>query len=109
MPTIVKVTTPQGKVQKVVFTNTPQRKATGAAWGVQLGTFSSKAASEGVLKKAAAKLPPTAQDNVKLETVALKARHKTIYRAELVGLDELSARKACAVLAHCLTIKPARA
>ena len=98
------------KVQKVVFSNTPQKKSTGSVgWGVQLGTFSSKAASDAVLKKAAARLPAAIQDNIKMVELPLHTRHKTIYRAELVGLDELGARKACAVLAHCLTIKPARA
>ena len=109
-PVVASAPAPVGKLQKVVFTNTPQRKtASSLGWGVQLGTFSSKTVSEDVLKKAAAKLPAAAQDNLKLVTVALKARHKTIYRAELVGLNELGARKACAVLTHCLTIKPTRA
>jgi D-alanyl-D-alanine carboxypeptidase len=98
-----------GKPQKVVFTNAPQKKAIPVSWGVQLGTFSSKTASEDLLKKAAAKLPANLQDEVKLVSAPLHARHKTIYKAELVGLDELGAKKACAVLAHCLPIKPQRA
>ena len=107
-PAVVKVTTPQGKVQKVVFTNTPQpraAKAVLASWSVQLGTFSSKAASDETLKKAVAKLPAALQDNVKEISAPLHARHKTVYKAELAGLDELGAKKACAVLTHCLPLR----
>jgi D-alanyl-D-alanine carboxypeptidase len=110
-PAIAKVAAPQGKAQKVVFTNTPQPrvKPTPASWSVQLGTFSRKSASEETLKKAVAKLPAALQDNVKEVSAVLHVRHKTVYKAELVGLDEMGAKKACAVLAHCLPVRPARA
>ena len=59
-PAVMKITTPQGKVQKVVFTNTPQprSKATaGQAGGCSWARSAARPRATRLLKKAVAKLP----------------------------------------------------
>lgn len=82
-----------------------------AGWGIQVGAFNDKAASQRAVALAtqrAANLLDKATPHV----VEVKTDKGPLFRARLVGLDEKTARRACAALSRagqgCLTVPPAR-
>ncbi len=74
-------------------------------WGVEIGTYSSRLVSDAILQKAVATLPQDVRGAAHPVSVALHARHRHAYRAELTGLNELQAKRACSVLTHCVPVK----
>ncbi|HYH21323.1 MAG TPA: D-alanyl-D-alanine carboxypeptidase [Azospirillum sp.] len=72
----------------------PARKGT---WGVQVGAFNSRAASQRALATATKQLPRAFADT-KASVVEVATKKGKVYRARLMGLDEKSARAACAEL-----------
>ncbi|HYD69352.1 D-alanyl-D-alanine carboxypeptidase [Azospirillum sp.] len=72
----------------------PVRKGT---WGVQVGAFNSRAAGQKALATATKQLPRAFAD-AKAGIVEVATKKGKVYRARLMGLDEKSARAACAEL-----------
>lgn len=88
------------------------RAAAGPGWGIQVGAFNDKAAGQRAVAQATAKAG-TILDKALPNLVEVRTdRGETIYRARLVGLDEKTARRACATLSKagqgCMTVPPAR-
>lgn len=80
-----------------------------AAWGVQVGAFNTQKASQQALT-AAGKKAGRHLASARAVVSPLKTAKGTIYRARFVGLDEQSARSACAALAkagrQCAPVAP---
>ena len=102
---------PLSHIHRIVLHAPQKQTGNGAAstekWGVQIGTFSNKAASDAQLQKAALRLPGGVKEKAAPTSVPLRYRRKQVFRAEFTGLSELEAKRACSVLTHCLTVKPA--
>ena len=75
------------------------------SWGVQIGTFSSRVVSDAMLQHAVSTLPSDIRSQAHPVSQTMRGRHGRIFRAELTGFDQLSAKRACAVLTHCVPIK----
>jgi D-alanyl-D-alanine carboxypeptidase len=89
----------QGKAKKA------PAEVTEARWSIQVGAYASREATEAAIKRAIKKAPSILR-NAKVVVAALKQKHGTIYRGRLVGLEADDARKACHLLAHCMTVAP---
>ncbi len=76
-----------------------------AKWGVQLGTYSSRVVSDAMLQKAVATLPKDIKGMARPVSVPIHYRHGKVYRAELTGMNQIAAKKACTVLAHCIPLR----
>ncbi len=82
-----------------------QPEATQARWSIQVGAYATREATEQAIKQAIKRAP----DLLKHATAVvapLQQKHGTVYRARLSGLDSGEARKACHLIAHCLTVPP---
>ncbi|HYC03181.1 MAG TPA: D-alanyl-D-alanine carboxypeptidase family protein [Azospirillaceae bacterium] len=84
-------------------------QAAPSGWGVQVGAFSDRAASQRAVAQATERAGGLLNGAVPHLSEA-RADRGTIYRARLMGLDEKTARAACARLAKagatCLTVPP---
>jgi D-alanyl-D-alanine carboxypeptidase len=80
-------------------------EVTEARWSIQVGAYASREATEAAIKQAIKKAPSILK-NAKVVVAALKQKHGTVYRGRLVGLEADDARKACHLLAHCMTVAP---
>ncbi|WP_246472517.1 D-alanyl-D-alanine carboxypeptidase family protein [Azospirillum tabaci] len=84
-------------------------KADGSKWGVQIGAFSTREASNRALNQAT-KQAPFLLRAAKPAVTPVKANGSTVYRARMVGLDERTARKVCSELTRsghrCVTVSP---
>jgi D-alanyl-D-alanine carboxypeptidase len=104
---------PRASGERVAMLVTPKsqrekaRKAdvTEARWGIQVGAYASREATESAIKQAIKKVPGILK-NAKVVVAALKQKHGTVYRGRLVGLEADDARKACRALSHCMTVAP---
>ena len=74
-------------------------------WHVQLNTYTSKVVSDAVLEKAVASLPSDIRQKAHPVSHVLVTHGRKIYRAEIAGFDQASAKKACSVLTHCVPLK----
>lgn len=78
-------------------------------WGVQVGAFTDPEAGQRAVDLAAAAVPSLLR-NAEGQILAVATDGGTLFRARLVGLDEPSARAACAQLERvgqgCLTVPP---
>lgn len=90
----------------------PQPKAMPSGWGIQVGAFNDKASSQKAIALATQRAG-TLLDSALPDVLEVKTAKGTLYRARLMGLDEKSARNACAKLAKvghgCLTVPPKKA
>lgn len=84
-------------------------KADGSKWGVQVGAFSTREASNRALTQAT-KQAPFLLRAAKPAVTPVKANGSTVYRARMVGLDERTARKVCSELTRsghrCVPVSP---
>jgi D-alanyl-D-alanine carboxypeptidase len=106
---------PKASGERVAMLVTPKsqrekaRKApvevTEARWSIQVGAYASREATEAAIKQAVKKAPSILK-NAKVVVAALKQKHGTVYRGRLSGLEAGDARKACHLLAHCITVPP---
>jgi len=104
---------PKASGERVAMLVTPKsqrekaRKAevTEAHWGIQVGAYASREATEAAIKQAIKKVPNILK-GAKVVVAALKQKHGTVYRGRLVGLEADDARKACRALSHCMTVAP---
>jgi D-alanyl-D-alanine carboxypeptidase len=78
---------------------------TAAGWSIQVGAYATKAATEAAIKQAIKKVPAILR-NARVVVAALPQKHGTIYRGRLSGLEANDARKACHLIAHCMTVPP---
>lgn len=80
-------------------------KAQPAGWSIQVGAYATRQATEQAIKQAIKRAP----DILKHATAVvapLSQKHGTVYRARLAGLEAGEAKKACKMIAHCLTVAP---
>lgn len=86
----------------------PAREPSG--WGIQVGAFNNKAASQKAVASASERAPALLNAAIP-HVVEVPTDGGRLYRARLMGLDEKSARTACAQLSRaglgCLTVPPA--
>jgi D-alanyl-D-alanine carboxypeptidase len=77
-------------------------------WGIRLGSFGQRAKAEKVASATAKRLGDLVADG-HTQVVPTRVRHAVVYRAELVGLAEADAQRACVALRHhrapCAVIK----
>ncbi|PWC73251.1 D-alanyl-D-alanine carboxypeptidase [Azospirillum sp. TSH58] len=89
--------------------DTDSSKADGSKWGVQVGAFSTREASNRALSQAT-KQAPFLLRAAKPAVTPVKANGSTVYRARMVGLDERTARKVCSELTRsghrCVPVSP---
>lgn len=87
----------------------PSRKATLGGWSIQVGAFNDKAASQRAVNQATQRMG-TLLDSATPHLMEVSTAKGTLYRARLTGLDEKTARRACAQLSKagqgCLTLPP---
>jgi D-alanyl-D-alanine carboxypeptidase len=81
------------------------RKAEPAGWSIQAGAYTTRQAAELAIKQAVKRAPDLLRNATAVVT-PLTQKHKTIYRARLAGLDAGEAKKACKMIAHCMTVAP---
>jgi D-alanyl-D-alanine carboxypeptidase len=76
-----------------------------AGWSIQVGAYGTRRATEEAIYQAVRRAP----DILKHATVVVAEmphHNGVLYRARLSGLEAAQARKACKLLAHCLTVPP---
>ncbi|OYQ36549.1 D-alanyl-D-alanine carboxypeptidase [Niveispirillum lacus] len=82
----------------------------GGKWAIQVGAFNDKAQSQRAVNQATQKAG-TLLDSATPHLMEVSTAKGTLYRARLTGLDEKTARRACAHLSksgqNCLTLPPA--
>ncbi|MBP7335506.1 D-alanyl-D-alanine carboxypeptidase [Niveispirillum sp.] len=87
----------------------PVSRANGS-WAIQVGAFNDKAQSQRAVNQATQKAG-TLLDSATPHLMEVSTTKGTLYRARLTGLDEKTARRACAQLSKsgqkCLTLPPA--
>jgi D-alanyl-D-alanine carboxypeptidase len=76
-----------------------------AGWGIQVGAYATKQATEKALQRARNAAPELLKSAIAVVT-PLSQSKGTVYRARLTGLDAEEARKACRLVSHCLTVPP---
>ena len=79
-------------------------KASG--WGIQVGAYSTRAATEQAIKQAIRRAPALLQHASGSIVAIVNKHHQQMFRARLTGLAANDARKACQLLAHCRTLPP---
>jgi D-alanyl-D-alanine carboxypeptidase len=104
----------QGSGERVAMLVTPKSQrakaakapaASEARWSIQVGAYATREATEAAIKQAIKKAPSLLK-NAKVVVAALPQKKGTIYRGRLSGLEAGDARKACHLLAHCITVPP---
>jgi D-alanyl-D-alanine carboxypeptidase len=80
-------------------------KAEPASWSIQAGAYATRQAAEQAIKQAVKKAPDLLKHATGVVS-PLTQKHKTLYRARLAGLDAGEAKKACKMIAHCMTVAP---
>lgn len=88
----------------------PTARATaGGGWAIQVGAYNDKSQGQRAVNQATQKAG-TLLDNATPHLMEVSTAKGTLYRARLTGLDEKTARRACAQLAkvgqNCLTLPP---
>lgn len=88
------------------------KAAAPSGWGIQVGAFNDKASSQRAVALATQRAGSILDKAVPHIVAVPTDRGATLFRARLVGLDEKTARRACAALSKagqgCLTVPPAR-
>lgn len=86
-----------GSSTVVLNDEAPDGTSNARRWGIQVGAYSNARPAHGVIKTARTHLGPGLNHGLdKVERV--RRRHGTIYRARILGLREVEARDACAIL-----------
>jgi D-alanyl-D-alanine carboxypeptidase len=93
--------TPQSKGPSV----TKVTEAHPASWGIQVGAYATRKATEQAIRDAIKRAPALLKNATAIIT-PLPQKSGTVYRARLAGLEAADARKACTLLSHCLTVPP---
>lgn len=79
------------------------------AWGVQVGAFSARVSAESALDAAVRTVPDLLAGTIG-QITAVRDSRGTLYRARRIGLSEVEARQACAVLQSrslpCIVARP---
>ena len=103
------ITTTAAAIQPPPSTTPPSSIASllsrDATWGIQVGAFSSRAASERAIRQAVGRAPSLLNHAVVSISEVAQGDH-TIYRARLFGLNEAEAQRACQTVDNCLPIAP---
>jgi len=94
------------KMRPVVDTAAIKQEIDNNSWGIQIGAFSSRAASDKALQKTLASLPGQFS-NANPIIAPLKTAQGYMFRARLNGLSAREAQTACtAILKDCLILAP---
>jgi D-alanyl-D-alanine carboxypeptidase len=80
-------------------------KAEPAGWSIQVGAYATRQATEQAIKQAMKSAPEVLKHATPVVST-LQQKHGTLYRARLAGLEAGEAKKACKVIAHCMTVAP---
>ncbi len=80
-------------------------KARPGGWGIQVGAYASRKATEDAIQNAIHRAPDLLTHATAV-IAALARKGGTLYRARLTGLESAEAHKACRLIAHCLTVAP---
>lgn len=83
-----------------------QKVYAGEGWGIQIGAYNTKVATDEALRAALKKLPADMAQNAKPLSVPLRTSGGIMFRARLSGLTNSQAVKACGYFSDCLTIAP---
>ncbi|WP_234703849.1 D-alanyl-D-alanine carboxypeptidase [Rhodospirillum centenum] len=87
----------------------PAAKKAPGGWGIQVGAFNDRSASQRAVANATQRAPALL-DRAIPHVMEVSTGKGSLYRARLMGLDEKTARRACAQLAKagqgCLTVPP---
>jgi len=76
------------------------------AWSVQIGAFSSRAATDELLNKSVQKLPRASYNNVHTIVAPLKTQDGWLFRGRLAGMTRTQALAACQYFSDCMPIAP---
>jgi D-alanyl-D-alanine carboxypeptidase len=80
-------------------------KAEPSGWSIQVGAYASRQATEQAIKQAIKRAPDVLKHATPVVS-PLQQKHGTLYRARLAGLEAGEAKKACKMIAHCMTVAP---
>ena len=75
-------------------------------WSVQIGAFSSRAATDSLLHKSIQKLPSASFQTVRAEVAPLKTQEGWLFRGRLGGMTRTQALAACRYFDECMPIAP---
>ncbi len=79
--------------------------AAGESWSIQVGAYATRQATEQAIHQAVQRAPDLLK-HAKAVVAEMAHRPGVLFRARLTGLDAADARKACKLIAHCLTVPP---
>jgi len=83
-----------------------QRAPAKNGWSVQIGAFTSRAATDALLHKSIQKLPSQTFQTVRAEVAPLKTQDGWLFRGRLGGLSRTEALSACQYFKECMPIAP---
>ena len=75
-------------------------------WSVQIGAFTSRAATDALLSKSIKRLPQSSFQTVRAEVAPLKTKDGWLFRGRLGGLTRVQALSACDYFTDCMPIAP---
>ena len=75
-------------------------------WSVQIGAFSSRAATDDLLHKSMKKLPSSSFRSVRAQVAPLKTQDGWLFRGRLGGMSRTQALAACRYFEECMPIAP---
>ena len=82
------------------------KKVDDQLWGVQIGAFNSRIATETAIKTAKRLLPPALRYSQNTISPLIAANSQHIYRARLTGYTKNDAEKVCSYFEECMVIAP---
>ena len=83
-----------------------QRAPAENGWSVQIGAFTSRAATDELLHNSIRKLPARSFNTVRAEVAPLKTKNGWLFRGRLAGLSRTQALSACEYFKECMPIAP---
>jgi len=83
-----------------------QRAPAKSGWSIQIGAFTSRAATDELLHTSIKKLPAKTFQTVRAEVAPLKTQEGWLFRGRLAGLSRTEALSACQYFKECMPIAP---
>jgi D-alanyl-D-alanine carboxypeptidase len=103
---IARMAKPEDTAPTAPTGGTWQKVYAGEGWGIQIGAYNTKVATDEALRAAIKKLPADMAQTAKPVSVPLRTSGGIMFRARLSGLTNSQAVKACGYFSDCLTIAP---
>lgn len=92
-------------LQKAAYTKSPRRAETNTGWAVQIGAFTSRAATDKRLFATLNQLPGSLS-HARPVIAPLKKGQSLLFRARLKGFSKSEAVQACRLIRDCLPVAP---